>query len=295
MENSRGIKILFVALVIVWGLNWTITKLILQEVPPLWTIALRSGIAAIAILGAQLATRQFIVPHRQDLPLVAVVSIFHMVLFAAFMAVGMQYLTVGRSVILAFTPPIWVTPAAWLLLKEPLPKRRLIGVLLGICGILVLFNPLALDWSDADQLRGNALLLLSAMCWSVSILYIRAHKWRATPFQLAFWQNLLAVVLLTAAALAVEGPLHLTLSWRLGGLLFYSGVINTAFGFWASTVVNKNLPATVTSLGLLATPLVGIASSMAVLGERIDLPLAVAACLILAGIGLGSGLGARKR
>lgn len=288
MESRRRIVILFAALIVVWGLNWTVTKLIIRDVPPIWSIVIRAAIAAGAILLAQLATGQFIVPSRQDAPVVAVVSIFHMVLFAAFMAVGLQYVSVGRSVILGYTTPIWVTPAACLLLKEPMPPRRVAGVLLGICGILVLFNPLALDWSDGDQLLGNGLLLLSAMCWAVSILYIRAHAWRATPFQLAFWQNLLAVALLVCAALAIEGPLRFRPTWPLLGLFFYSGVINTAFGFWASTVVNKSLPATVTSLGLLVTPIVGIASSLAILGERIDLPLIVAGLLILSGIALGT-------
>ena len=144
MESRRRIVILFAALIVVWGLNWTVTKLIIRDVPPIWSIAISAAIAAGAILLAQLATGQFIVPSRQDVPVVAVVSVFHMVLFAAFMAIGLQYVSVGRSVILGYTTPIWVTPAAWLLLKEPMPRRRIAGVLLGICGILVLFNPLAL-------------------------------------------------------------------------------------------------------------------------------------------------------
>ncbi len=35
----------------------------------------------------------------------------------------------------------------------------------------VLFDPHAFDWRDADVLRGNALILGAALCWSVSFLY----------------------------------------------------------------------------------------------------------------------------
>ena len=96
------------------------------------------------------------------------------------------------------------------------------------------------------------------------------------------------MILLVCAALAIEGPLRFRPTWPLLGLFLYSGVINTAFGFWASTVVNKNLPATVTSLGLLVTPIVGIASSLVILGERVDPPLIAAGLLILSGIALGT-------
>jgi len=68
----------------------------------------------------------------------------------------------------------------------------------------------------------------------------------------------------------------------------YSGLIGTALGFWAMAVVNRSLPATVTSLGILATPVVGIASSAFFLGERIDLPLILATTIILSGIALGT-------
>ena len=54
------------------------------------------------------------------------------------------------------------------------------------------------------------------------------------------------------------------------------------------TVVGRSVPATTTSLGILATPVVGIASSVAVLGEQVDQALLIAAALIIVGIGIGT-------
>jgi drug/metabolite transporter (DMT)-like permease len=42
------------------------------------------------------------------------------------------------------------------------------------------------------------LILLAALCWAANILYVRAHKWVSTPFQLTFWQTLLATYVLAA-------------------------------------------------------------------------------------------------
>jgi drug/metabolite transporter (DMT)-like permease len=68
----------------------------------------------------------------------------------------------------------------------------------------------------------------------------------------------------------------------------YSGLVGTALGFWAMTVVGRRVPATTASLGILATPVVRIARSAVLLGEQIDQALLVAAAMIAAGFTIGS-------
>jgi drug/metabolite transporter (DMT)-like permease len=234
------------------------------------------------------ASRQFSIPKPGDIPVVLAISLFHMVAFAALMTAGLKYVPVGRSIVLGYTTPLWVAPGAWLLLKEDLSARQVVGIAIGLTGLAVMFNPSAFDWADYDAVLGNGLLLLSALAWSVSILYTRAHHWLSTPFQLVFWQALLATILLTILALTIEGELHIRWSNPLIMWFAYSGLVGTALGFWAMTVVGRSVPATTTSLGILATPIVGIASSAAFLGEQVDWLLLIATTMIIAGIAIGT-------
>jgi drug/metabolite transporter (DMT)-like permease len=292
MTSSRSTKsgapLLFAFVIVAWGLNWTVTKLIVTQVTPLWTTAIRTGIGALALLAMLAASKKFRIPKRGDVPVVLAISLFHMVAFAALMTTGLKYVPVGRSIVLGYTTPLWVAPAAWLLLKEDLAARQVIGIVIGLTGLAIMFNPSAFDWTNRDAVLGNGLLLLSALAWSVSILYTRAHRWIATPFQLVFWQALLATILLTILALIIEGELHIVWSDTLIMWFAYSGLVGTALGFWAMTVVGRSVPATTTSLGILATPIVGIASSVAFLGEQVDQALLIATTMIIVGIGIGS-------
>jgi drug/metabolite transporter (DMT)-like permease len=292
--STRTAIALFAFVVVAWGLNWVVTKLIVEQVTPLWTIAIRTGVAVVALAPAVLATGQLIVPRRGDVPIVLVISFFHMVAFAALMAAGLQYVTVGRSIVLGYTTPLWVAPAAWIFLKEPMPPRRIFGIVLGLAGLLFMFNPRSFDWHDGRALLGNGLLLLSALAWSVSILYTRAHRWISTPFQLALWEVLLAASILTILALVFEGPPRIAWTVELALAFAYNGVIGTALGFWAMAVVNSQVPATTTSLGTLATPVVGMAISALFLGERIDAGLIAAATMIILGIAIGTTTRRRK-
>ncbi len=279
---------LFAFVVLAWGTNWVVMKVIVGQVSPLWAVAIRTGVAVVVLTGALLATGKLALPRAGDMPIVLVISLFHMVAFAALMTAGLKYVPVGRSIVLGYTTPLWVAPAAWLLLKEPMPPRRVAGVLLGLAGLLLMFNPRSFDWHDTGALFGNGLLLLSALAWSVSILYTRVHRWISTPFQLVLWQTLLATVVLTVLALVFEGPPQVPWNPKLALAFGFSGVIGTALAYWAMAIVNSHVPATTTSLGVLATPVVGIAISSLVLGEQVDVGLIVSTAMILLGIAIGT-------
>jgi drug/metabolite transporter (DMT)-like permease len=86
----------------------------------------------------------------------------------------------------------------------------------------------------------------------------------------------------------IEGAPTFAFSPRLAALFAYTGLVGTAYAFWALAIVNRALPASTTALGILATPVVGIAGSALFLGESLDLPLMIAAAMILAGIAIGT-------
>jgi drug/metabolite transporter (DMT)-like permease len=279
---------LFAVVVICWGLNWAVTKTIVQSVFPLWATAIRSAIATVALLILLLARGQFIVPRRGDVPVICAIGLLHMVAFSALVAFGLRFAPVGRSIVLGYTTPLWVVPGAWLFLKEPMTKSRLAGTGLGLLGLIVQFNPLALDWNDRNALTGSLLILLAALCWAANILYVRAHRWLSTPSQLAFWQTLLATTVLSLLAVLVDGAPQIVWSPRLVASFLYGGIFGTALAYWAMAMVNRSLPATTTSLGILATPVVGVISSTVALGEQIDASLVTAMVMILSGIAIGT-------
>jgi drug/metabolite transporter (DMT)-like permease len=286
--HRRKALMLFAVVVVSWGLNWLVTKTLVHSIPPLWTTAIRSAIATVALLLLLLARGQFIIPRRGDVPVIIAIAVLHMVGFSALVAFGLQFVPVGRSVVLGYTTPLWVTPGAWLFLKEPLTRSRAAGVGLGLLGVIVMFNPFAFDWSNRDGLIGNGLILLAAFCWAANILYVRAHKWISTPFQLVFWQTLLATTILSVLALLFDGLPQIDWNPEIAAAFLYAGIFGTALAYWAMAMVNRSLPAVTTSLGILATPVIGVISSAIVFGEPISLSLLVAMALILTGIAVGA-------
>jgi len=279
---------MLVIVVAAWGLTWPVNKVLLESLSPLWMAALRATIATAALFAISIACRRLVVPRRADMPVVLSITLLHMVGFVVLANVGLELVSTGRTVVLAYTTPLWVTPAARIFLKERLTPRRIIGVLTGIAGLAVLFNPLAFDWGDQRAVLGNLAIVTAAMLWAANIVHIRGHDWHATPFELLPWEMLLATLILVPLAFASSSVPTVPWDARLVALMLYSAVVGAALAYWATAVASLDLPAITTSLGLLATPVLSIVIATLWLGEAVTLSLAVAVLLVLGGIALGT-------
>jgi drug/metabolite transporter (DMT)-like permease len=285
--QSHEAILLLGAVAVGWGTAWPVIKAILQDVPPLWTLLLRSLVGTATLFTISIGRRSLTLPQRGDIAVVLNVSLLHMVAFAVLVSVGLQFVPAGRSIVLGYTTPLWVSAGARIFLSEALTRARIAGIGLGLFGLAVLFNPFSFPWHDHAALTGNLLVLLGSFCWAASILHVRAHRWVSSPFELVPWQVLLATCTLAPLALLFEGVPRIEWSARLLALLVYGGTAGIALPYWAMQIVNKNLPAITTSLALLVVPVVGVACSALALGEPITAGLILAMLLIISGIVVG--------
>lgn len=280
---------LLILIVIVWGANWSIMKVGLRSIDPLWFTAARLFIAMIAMSILLLFLGRLKLPHKQDIPIVLGVGVMQFAAFVTLINLGLMEVNAGRAALLAYTTPLWVTPAAHFVLREKTSRIKLIGVGIGLCGLLILFNPLGFDWNDTSVVKGNALLLLAALIWALSIVHVRKHQWQGSVLELAPWQILVALMIVVPFAWFTETRSAIW-SRELIIILLYNGIMATALAQWASIRVTQLLPAVTVSLGFLMVPLMGIFASSIWLKEPFTLTLGVGAAFIVGGLLLQSNL-----
>ena len=275
--------VLLVLVVVIWGTNWPIMKIGLRSIDPLWFTAARLAIALLAISILLLFLGRLKRPHRQDFPIVLGVGVMQFAAFVTLINLGLTEVNAGRAALLAYTTPLWVTPGAYFFLKEPISRMKLVGASVGLCGLLILFNPLGFDWSDASVVKGNGLLLLAALVWALSILHIRKHEWKGSVLELTPWQIMVALLIVVPYAW-FSNTKPVIWSTELIIILLYNGVMATALAQWASMRVTQILPAVTVSLGFLMVPLMGILSSILWLDEPFTMTLGLGAALIVGGL-----------
>ncbi|MGY9004553.1 MAG: DMT family transporter [Alphaproteobacteria bacterium] len=291
--SHRTAGILALGVIVIWGLNWPIMKIVLTDVPPVTFGLIRLLLGALCLSIILIAMKQFRIPERHDWPVVISVGILQLAAFLALINLGLERVEAGRAVILSYTTMIWVTPLAVWFLGERLSKGKLGGLICGLAGIMALFNPFGslsesggFDWTDGRALTGNGLLLAAAFAWALSIVHIRAHPFRATPLQLAPWQMLIGSVPLALCAYLWESPSDIHLTPTLIAALAYNGPIATGFAFWAWVSVNRALPAITTAIGSLGVPVVGMIASAIWLNEPLSFANIAGFILIALGLAL---------
>jgi drug/metabolite transporter (DMT)-like permease len=283
-EQRRTLGLLALV-VVLFGSAWPVIKVALEGATPIWFAAARAGLGAIVSFALLGLLGRLARPTRADLPIVLSIGVLQLSCFFALSNLGLRLVPAGRSALLAYTTSLWLVPLA-ALSGERIGLHRAAGVLAGLAGIAVLLDLRSFDWARPDVLFGDGFLLLAALAWALAIFHARRHVWHLSPLQLLPWQMLVATVLLTAFAFAVEPGGHITPTPRVLLALAYIGVVAGPLGTWGATSAARALPTVTSSVGFLGVPFLGVVLSTLWLGEPVTASLAIGGALLLLGLAL---------
>ncbi len=259
--------VLLVLITLGWGIAWPAMKIVLNEMSP-WTFrATTIPLAGLIMMAlARLSGQPLAVPRHQwrDLLIVASINVGGWQLFSA---LGLDHLSSGRAVLVAYTMPVWASLAAAFLLGEALTGRLIAALILGMAGVAVL---LVGDFATIGEAPlGVAFMLAAAFSWGLGIALLKRVAWRVPTLSLAAWQLLIAGLLITAVSAMLDEIHFPPLTPPAWGMLVFVVLIPICFCTYAFFKVVSLFPANVSAIGTLMIPVVGVVSGSLLLGEPI--------------------------
>jgi len=136
----------FLMLCIIWGSTWIGTKAGIEVVPPLLFAGTRFTAAGVLLLLYGWARGEAATFKVGDSIRFVAVSMLMITLCYAPLFWGMQYIDTGTAAVLEMSlTPIALLCFALLLREESLDVRRILAILLGVSGLIILFWPSAPD------------------------------------------------------------------------------------------------------------------------------------------------------
>jgi len=223
------------------------------------------------------------------MPIVLSIGIFQMMAFTGLGMIAMTVTDTSHSVLLAYTTPLWAGLLGWLIQGHRPAPAQLAAIVTGVLGVALICSPLESDWGSASTLMGAGFLLIGAICWSLVMLHVRAHVWVSSPLMLAPWQMLLAAIPLGCIAWVIEGaPVGMAWDGALIGQLIYIGPIATSVCFVISAEHGRRISPFAMSNFTLGVPLIGIAASVAILGNQLSAIFVMGLAMVLGGIALAA-------
>ena len=272
-------------LTLVWGCNWPVLKMGVAELAPLTFRALTLPFAALGMLLVAKVSGDRIGVPREWWWRVGVLAFFNIAGWNGFVLFGVQQLPAGRSAIIAYTMPIWATLIAMAVLHEPLNRRKLVGLLLGTLGMVVLLG------DDIRHIRstpvGALMILAAAILWACGTVLLRKWKPPIAQNALSGWMMLTgwAPLALIAPFFDPHPAAYLAhLSGTTWFAIFYNIFLAGTLAHWAWFTLARTLPVAVSSLTALPVPVVGVFSGMLILGERPGPSEFIALALVLSSL-----------
>jgi drug/metabolite transporter (DMT)-like permease len=262
----RSTWLLLAALTLGWGFNWPTMKLALAQMP-VWTfrgLCVVFGAAGLFLIAR--ANRLQLMPPAGHWRRIALSALFNVTLWNVLVAYGLRLLPAGRSVILAYTMPLWVVLLSSFLLGERLTSRRVLGVALGMAGMLLL---VAREFSAMQAAPLGAVFVVgAALSWAIGTVLLKRFPTPMPTTSYTGWQLIVGGVPIALGALVIDHGSWQPLGSAAWFALAYNIVIAFVLCYWAWYKLVAIAPAGVSALGTLLIPVVGVFSSMLVLGER---------------------------
>ena len=278
-------RLVWLVLCGIWGSTWLFIKLGLDDLPPFTFAAIRF-IIAIAIVFSIIRIRGLALPRaRSDWILLAVTGILSFGFNYGLVFWGEQYITSGLAALLqATTPAFGLVFAHFNLPGERLSWTRIGGVVLGVCGVAVVFsNQLAVAGRQA--LAGCVALLLSSIFVAYSNVLVKKHGKNLNPAIMAFGQMLFGLLLLLVAGITLEGnPLRFHWTPMAVIALLYLAVVGSVIAFLLYYWLILNMDVTKSMLIALVTPVVAVILGMIVLNEEFGWRTLAGGAMIILGI-----------
>jgi len=265
------------------ALTWPLMKIGSEHFTPLWFTALRLSVAAFALFAVLASTRSVVLPKNGDIKVIVVVGGFQMALFLIFAHLGIEHIHGSQANVLCYATPLFVLPLGFIFFGEKPTFRSWVGVLLCLAGVGVLFSPWNYDWHHGTAWAASGLLLLSALCWSVAILYLRHGRWQSPLLALQLWQVCFATVICLTMALLAEGLPKFDYPAKAWGVLLFTGAVSGAFGQWAMNHIQREVHPVTASAGYLVIPVATLLLCFLLLGEQLTAAKITAVLLIVAG------------
>lgn len=280
MQKRNQTVGLLIFLVLVWGINWPLSKIALTYAPPLLFAGIRTVIAGILLILAAMpkwGRLQF----RQLWPVYLTSAFLSIVFYYGFQTVGLQYVPSGLFSAIVFLQPVLLGIFAWIWLGERMYGLKIAGLVIGFLGV----GSLSIGGlTGSISAIGVLLALASAVSWALATVYTKRNAVRVDMLWMTAMQIMIGGVILLAAGSVSESWSDITWSGTFVANTLFIAVFVIALGWMVYfKLINEGEAGRVGSFTFLI-PLVSIGSSVILMHEQITANLIIGMVLIVGSI-----------
>ena len=270
----------------IWGASFILFRVIVPVLGPVVTVELRVLIAGIALLiyaGIIRANLEW----RERWPWYAIIGITNSAIPFALIAYSEVRLSASLASILNASTPLFTAILAAIFFRDPLTSRKILGLLLGFAGVVVLVGWSPLE-PDLTTYLSVAAMLGATFFYGLSSNLTRLKLKGAPPLGAAVGSQLASSLVLLP--LVPFNPAHVVPDLTVVLCLLGLALVCTAFAYILYFRLILETGATRASTVTFIVPVFGVLWGALFLREPVGLEKILAGVIILLGASLVTGL-----
>lgn len=270
--------LLALVVIVVWGMNFVVIKIGLDDIPPMLLGCLRFMLAAFPAI---LFIKRPQMPLRWLIGYGATISLGQFAFLFSAMHVGMP---AGLASLVLQSQAFFTLFFAVLFLGERLRATNLVGLVIAASGLVLI----GMQGDRSMTLAGFMLTICAASMWAMGNIITRKVG-KVNLVGLVVWGSLIPPIPFFALSWFLEGPQMIESALCGIGLSSIMVLVYLAFG---ATILGYGLwsrllsryPANTVAPFSLLVPVVGLTSAAWLLGEQLDGLQAIGALLVMLGL-----------
>ena len=278
--NNLAIWMRLIGLSAAWGMAFLFIRIAVPALGPIWLVEMRVLIAGCFLLawimyhGQHLRLRQHAMLY---LKLGALNSAFPFMLVAW----GEIELTASLSAVLIATTPLFTAVLVSSQSGRPLGWARAAGLILGLCGVIVLTGGVVTLAVTPNHLFAVLALLAAALCYALAAIYTARMSQGIPPLHLATGSQFGAALILAALLPWAQTPLVPNVAVVLA--VFALAMFSSAAAFLLYFHLIQEAGSVATTTVNFLSPLFGVIGGHLWLNEALTPGMLFGAALVLGG------------
>lgn len=274
------------AVCLFWGTTYLAIRIGVQRLPPALFAGVRFLIAGVIFL-TYLRLTGYPLPKPREWVHMAVVGITLLVMANGLVVWAEQWVPSGLAAVIIATVPFWTAGLEALLpAGERLGLRKVLGILIGFAGVVILFAPELGGTFDRAYLKGVIVLVFVPFFWAVGSIYSKHHPLESPAIVAAGVETFIAGLVLTAVGTLLGEWEAFTLNWKGMAAMVYLIFFGSIVGFSSFIYALSKLPVTTVSMYAYVNPVIAVLLGWLILSERLDWSVVTATTIVLLGVAL---------
>jgi drug/metabolite transporter (DMT)-like permease len=268
---------------VLFGASVVAVRIAVRDVPPLTLALLRFGQGSLALfVYLALFRRDLLRIERRDLGYLALLGAIFFTVFPVTFNAGLRYIEASRAALLIATMPLWSLLIGRFAARERLSGRQIVGVLTSVAGVGIVM--LHRGAAGSGALKGDLLLLTTALCGAIYNVLAKRMVGRYTGLTVTFYAMVFGTLLLAPASLVEHAPRLASLGTETLVMVILLGILGGAVSFSLWTAALRYLSPTQVAVYININPMAATLLAAVMLHEHLSASFVLGFAAVAAGV-----------